>query len=66
MPDPDTVEVGNTTYYIDSEGFLHSTPQEAVEANLQIESVQGQYVTGGNCGQDPSNIPIEDEPEENN
>lgn len=52
----DTVTVGNTTYYQDANGYLHSTPQEAVDANLSIESVNGQYVTGGNCGQSSDNI----------
>jgi hypothetical protein len=44
-------------YYYDSTCGVHTTPQEAVEACLQNEAISGQYVTGGNCGQDPSNIP---------
>lgn len=42
--------------YIDAEGWAHSSAQECVDANLQIESSQGQYVTGGNCGQDSDNV----------
>lgn len=44
------------TYYIDANGGVHTTAQDCVDANLAIESVNGQYVTGGNCGQDSSNI----------
>lgn len=44
------------TYYIDANGGIHKTAQDAVDANLQIESVNGQYVTGGNCGQSSDNI----------
>jgi len=43
--------------YTDSEGWAHSSAKECVEANLQIESVNAQYVTGGNCGQDADNVP---------
>ncbi len=43
--------------YIDANGLAHSTAQECVDANLGIESANGQYVTGGNCGQDSANIP---------
>lgn len=53
------------TYYIDSNGGAHFTPQEAVDANLQIESSNGQYVTGGNCGQSADNIRSDDKGESN-
>ena len=48
------------TYYIDANGGAHSTPQEAVDANLGIESTNGQYVTGGNCGQSSDNVQSND------
>jgi len=53
-PDPPKDEV----IYIDLQGRPHDTPQECIEANLGVEEAGGgQYQAGGNCGQDPSNIP---------
>lgn len=46
--------------HLDANGWAHSTAQQAVDANLQIESVNGQYVTGGNCGQSSDNIQTND------
>ncbi len=43
--------------YVDMNGGAHTTAKECVDANLGIESTNGQYVTGGNCGQDSSNVP---------
>jgi len=43
-------------YYVDANGGAHNTAQEAVDANLGIESSNGQYITGGNCGQSSDNI----------
>jgi hypothetical protein len=37
-------------------GRLHRDTQGAIDANLNGESQMGQWVTGGNCGQDPKNV----------
>lgn len=47
-------------YYIDANNVAHSTPGECIDANLQIESVNGQFNTGGNCGQSSDNIQSSD------
>jgi hypothetical protein len=41
-------------YYIDSSGYVHSTPQGAIQQSLVNESTWG---TGANCPQHPSNLP---------
>ena len=48
-------------YYIDMNGGVHDTPKECVEANVAIEGANsGGYAAGGNCGQDPDNVPDKD------
>ena len=42
--------------YISSDGRVHSTAAAAIEASQTAEQTSGQYVTGGNCGQDASNV----------
>lgn len=54
MPDP------GDKYYIDINGGVHDTAREEVEASLAIESANsGGYAAGGNCGQEPENVPDE-------
>jgi hypothetical protein len=46
--------------YIDMNGGVHDTAKECVESNLSIEGANsGGYPAGGNCGQDPDNVPDE-------
>lgn len=43
--------------YIDAGGFVHSTPQAAVEASLLFEETSN---TGAGCGQDPEYVDVEE------
>lgn len=56
MPDNKNSGNSDTVHYIDSQGWVHSTPQAAIESSQQFESTSGQYVTGGNCPQDSSYV----------
>lgn len=43
--------------YISADGQVVTSAQEAVEVSQTFEGSSGQYVTGGNCPQDPQNVP---------
>lgn len=48
--------IGGRIMYPDTNGDLHSSLNEALDANLRIEDSIGRGLTGG-CGQDSSNLP---------
>lgn len=54
--DPFGMQIGNRRMYPDTNGDLHGSLDEALNANLRIENSIGRGLTGG-CGQDPSNLP---------
>lgn len=50
------IRVGNGIQYPDIQGNLHSTPGEAIESNMGIESDLSRGGSG-RCPQDPTKVP---------
>lgn len=55
-PPPGAIPAGNGFRYPDLRGDLHSSPQEAINANQGMEGDMSRGVSGG-CSQDPGSIP---------
>ena len=50
------IQVGNRIMYPDSQGFLHPTPGQAINSNMNIERDFSRGISGG-CSQDPAKVP---------
>lgn len=53
-----SVQVGNQTMYVDSQGGLHKEPSDAIAENMRVESDQSRGASGG-CNQDPAKVPTD-------
>lgn len=46
----------NRNLYPTSDGTVVGSLKEQIDSNLNFESRQGQWVSGGNCGQNSENL----------
>lgn len=49
----------NTNLYISTNGTISTDPRETIAENIRTEGNISGHPTGGNCNQDPENVPTE-------